>query len=114
MAEKNILPIDDDNFEREVLASGEPFVLDFTASWCGPCKALAPIVEKLAAETAGRLRIGTIDIDEAPRVAQRYGISRAADRRRVPRRKGDRPSRGRHDGESPPRARRDLRYAAEP
>ena len=74
MAEKNILSIDDDNFDREVLASGEPFLLDFTAAWCGPCKALAPVVEKLAAETTGRLRVGTIDIDAAPEVAQRFGI----------------------------------------
>ena len=74
MTEKNVLSIDDDNFEREVLASGEPFLLDFTASWCGPCKALAPIVENLAVEAAGQLRVGTIDIDEAPVIAQRFGI----------------------------------------
>jgi thioredoxin 1 len=74
MAEKNLLSIDDDTFEREVLASKQPFLLDFTAAWCGPCKALAPIVESLAEETAGRLKVGTIDIDEAPEIAQRFRI----------------------------------------
>lgn len=66
--------IDEQNFAREVLESEEPFLLDFTATWCGPCKVLAPVLEKLAAETTGRLRVGKIDIDESPGVAARYGI----------------------------------------
>src|SRR5688500_17473193 len=74
MSDPNILVIDDDNFENEVLGSTEPFLLDFSATWCGPCKALAPVVEKLARATSGTLRVGTIDIDDAPEVAARYGI----------------------------------------
>lgn len=74
MSEKHVLSIDDQNFEKEVLGSPEPFLLDFTATWCGPCKALAPVIEKLAAETKGRLRVGTIDIDAAPEVSARYHV----------------------------------------
>ncbi|MFO0668943.1 MAG: thioredoxin domain-containing protein [Polyangiaceae bacterium] len=66
--------IDDENFDAEVLASKEPFLLDFTATWCGPCKALKPVVERLAAETVGRARVGIVDLDESPRVAARFGV----------------------------------------
>ena len=71
---KNLLTIDPENFERDVLGSDQPFLLDFTAAWCGPCKMLAPIVEAIADENVGALRVGKIDIDEAPEIANRYGI----------------------------------------
>jgi thioredoxin 1 len=74
MTDKNVVLIDDTNFEKEVLQSKEPFLLDFGATWCGPCKALEPIVEKLADATAGVLRVGKIDIDEAPKVSAKYGV----------------------------------------
>ena len=74
MSDANVLVIDDTNFEKEVLGSKEPFLLDFGATWCGPCKALEPIVEKLAAATAGVLRVGKIDIDESPVVAAKYRV----------------------------------------
>jgi thioredoxin 1 len=74
MATKNVLEINDRNFDTEVLASKEPFLLDFTATWCGPCRMLAPIVERIADENVGSIRVGTIDIDESPGVAARYGI----------------------------------------
>jgi thioredoxin 1 len=57
-----------------VLASEQPFLLDFTATWCGPCKMLAPIVEKLADENVGKVRVGKIDIDASPATAARLGI----------------------------------------
>ena len=74
MSDPKVLVIDDTNFEKEVLGSKEPFLLDFTATWCGPCKALAPMVEKLAGSTSGVLRVGKIDIDDAPGVSAKYGI----------------------------------------
>jgi thioredoxin 1 len=70
----NVIEVDDDSFDREVLAAEVPVLVDFGAPWCGPCKALAPIVARLAAETAGRVKIVTMDTDASPRTAQRYGI----------------------------------------
>ena len=74
MGNANVLSIDDENFEKEVLSSDRPVLLDFTATWCGPCKALAPVVEKLADATVGQLVVGKIDIDEAPKVSARYNV----------------------------------------
>jgi thioredoxin 1 len=51
-----------------------PVLVDFSATWCGPCKAIAPLVSQLADEYEGKMKVGTIDIDAAPGVAQRYGI----------------------------------------
>ena len=66
--------IDDLNFETEVLASKQPFLLDFSATWCAPCKALAPILESLAEEHEGHVRFGKLDIDSSPVVAARLGV----------------------------------------
>jgi thioredoxin 1 len=74
MAGANVLEINDGNFETEVLKSGVPFLLDFSAVWCGPCKVLAPIVEKLAAEYEGKVKVGKLDIDDSPGVASKFGI----------------------------------------
>jgi thioredoxin 1 len=74
MAGKNVLEINDLNFESEVLKSSSPFLLDFSAVWCGPCKMLAPIVEKIADENVGKVRVGKLDIDESPGVATKFGI----------------------------------------
>ena len=74
MAGANVLEINDGNFETEVLKSGVPFLLDFSAVWCGPCKVLAPIVEKLAAEFEGKVKVGKLDIDDSPGVASKFGI----------------------------------------
>jgi thioredoxin 1 len=71
---KNVLEINDLNFETEVLGSKVPFLLDFSAVWCGPCKMLAPIVGKIADEQLGRARVGKIDIDDSPDTAVRYGV----------------------------------------
>lgn len=74
MAGNNVLEINDLNFEKEVLQSDVPFLLDFSAVWCGPCKMLSPIVEKIATENAGKVKVGKLDIDDSPAVAAKFGI----------------------------------------
>lgn len=71
---KNIHAFTDQNFEQEVLKSDVTVLIDFTAAWCGPCKLLSPIIEKLADELAGRVKVGKIDIDTSPNVTAKYGI----------------------------------------
>ncbi len=74
MAAVNVLEINDLNFDSEVLKSSVPFLLDFSAVWCGPCRVLAPVVEKLADEYQGKARVGKLDIDDSPAVASKFGI----------------------------------------
>jgi len=70
----NVLELTDQNFESEVLRSQVPVLVDFTATWCGPCKAVAPIVEKVATEHAGKYKVTKVDIDDCPQTAQKYAI----------------------------------------
>ena len=65
---------DDANFDAEVLKSKVPVVVDFFADWCGPCRALSPIVEQLAADFAGRVKIGKVEVVASAEVPTRYGI----------------------------------------
>lgn len=65
--------ITDSNY-AEVVASGKPIVLDFWATWCGPCRMVAPIIESLAEEYAGQVIIGKVDVDENEELASKYGI----------------------------------------
>lgn len=74
MAGKNVVIVNDLNFEKEVLQSDKPVLLDFTATWCGPCKQLSPIIDQLADETAGTYKIAKLDIDEAPATAGKFGV----------------------------------------
>jgi thioredoxin 1 len=74
MAGKNIHDFTADNFESEVLKSDLPVLVDFTATWCGPCKQLAPIVEKIAEELAGKVKVGKLDVDGAQQIAIKYGV----------------------------------------
>ena len=71
---KNVIEVTDETFDAEVLKADKPVLVDFGATWCGPCKALAPVVDKLADETVGKYKIVKVDIDDAPGVAQKYGI----------------------------------------
>ena len=63
-----------ENFDAEVLKSPVPVLVDFTATWCGPCQRLAPIMEELAVEYRGKAKIGKVDIDQCGEIAGRYGI----------------------------------------
>jgi thioredoxin 2 len=66
--------VTDANFAREVGQSPLPVLLDMWAAWCGPCRMIAPVVEQLAAELAGRVRVGKLNVDENPQVAARFGV----------------------------------------
>lgn len=70
----NVIELSDASFEAEVIKSNVPVLVDFTATWCGPCKALAPVVEKIANEHTGKYKVAKVDIDDCPATAQRYGI----------------------------------------
>jgi thioredoxin 1 len=75
MAEANkVLHFTDADFEQEVLKSSVPVMVDFTATWCGPCRALAPLVEEAAGTYAGRVKVGKVDVDECPKTAMAYQI----------------------------------------
>jgi len=66
--------ITDSNFETEVLKSGKVTLIDFWAEWCGPCRAISPIVEELAKEYDGKALIGKVNVDENPEITVKYGI----------------------------------------
>lgn len=68
------LEFDDSNFEAEVLNSETPVVVDFSATWCGPCQQLSPIIDQLAGDYEGRVKVGKVDIDNAQSTAAAYGI----------------------------------------
>ncbi len=63
------------NFEEEVLNSSVPVLVDFWATWCGPCKMIAPVVEEIAEEYAGKIKVGKVNVDDAAALAVKYGIS---------------------------------------
>ena len=73
MAE-NLIEFTDDNFDTEVLKSDLPVLVDFWAEWCGPCKIIAPIVEEIAGDYAGKVKVGKVNVDFNNQVAMQYGI----------------------------------------
>ena len=64
----------DENFEEEVVNSDKPVLIDFWAVWCGPCKIIAPVIEELAGEYEGKVKVGKLDVDENQRVSIKYGV----------------------------------------
>jgi thioredoxin 1 len=71
---ERIIPVTDASFEEEVLKSEQPALVDYWAEWCGPCKMVAPILEEIAAEYQGKLKVCKLNIDENPSTPPRYGI----------------------------------------
>lgn len=71
----DILHLTEDTFETEVRQAAGPVLVDFYAPWCGPCRTLAPVLQQLAAEFEGRVRIAKVNVDEAPDLAARHGIT---------------------------------------
>ena len=75
MADNNIAEFTEQNFDAEVLKSPIPVIVDFWAEWCGPCKMLTPIIEQVAGENKGTVKVGKLNIDNAPQLASKYGVS---------------------------------------
>jgi thioredoxin 1 len=74
MAGAGVHKFTDDNFQAEVLDSTEPVLVDFWATWCGPCRAIAPLIDAIAAENSGSIKVGKVDVDENRDVAMKYDI----------------------------------------
>jgi len=70
----DIIHVTDETFEHEVLKSDDPVLVDYWAEWCGPCKMIAPVLEEIAEEYAGKLKIAKLNIDDSPKTPAKYGI----------------------------------------
>ena len=75
MARDNVSTFTDDNFEQEVIQSDQPVLVDFWAEWCMPCRMLAPTIEKIANDFAGKVKVGKVDTDANRDISVKYGIS---------------------------------------
>ncbi len=70
----NLLELTNETFDEEIGASELPLIVDFWAEWCGPCRMVAPVLEQIASENAGKVRLAKLNVDDAPAVAQRFNI----------------------------------------
>ena len=69
------IDVTSENFKQEVLQSDKPDLVDFWASWCGPCRMLGPIIEEIANDYEGKVKVGKVNVDEQPNLASKYGIA---------------------------------------
>lgn len=74
MASEKVNTFGDDNFESEVLQSGIPVLVDFWATWCAPCKAIAPVIDTIAEEYDGKVKVGKVNVDDNPGTPGKYGV----------------------------------------
>ena len=74
MASNDVVTLEDGTFDNEVLKSEIPVLVDFWATWCGPCKAIAPVVDQIAIDFKGKVKVGKMDIDKHQGVAQKYNV----------------------------------------
>jgi thioredoxin 1 len=70
----NLQELTDTTFDEEIGSSDVPLIVDFWAEWCGPCRMVAPVLEQIASENAGKVRLAKLNVDDAPGIAQRFGI----------------------------------------
>jgi len=74
MAGKNVLQVTDESFDEDVIKSDLPALVDFWAAWCGPCRAIAPIIDELAAQYDGKIKVVKMNVDENPKTPGKFGI----------------------------------------
>jgi thioredoxin 1 len=74
MASSNVLTLTEANFDSEIANASTPVLVDFWATWCGPCKMIAPILDEIADEKAGAVKVGKVDVDANPAISARYSI----------------------------------------
>lgn len=75
MAGANTLEFTEESFDSDVLNADVPVLVDFWAEWCGPCQLIAPVIDELATEYAGRIKVGKVDVDKCPNISARFGVS---------------------------------------
>ena len=74
MASEKVLTITDDTFDADVINSGKPVLVDFWATWCAPCKAIAPVLDAIAEEYDGQITVGKVNVDDSPATPGKYGV----------------------------------------